>query len=130
MATVLSQQLNKISLAIGKAAGGTQEAPVSVRYGAREAANTDTQTIYSNALHGEYHCPLKPTVGGVKIARPVEKSQFSAQNTLRPINIFCLLGLLLSCFALPIILHVCNLDPYKVDHFEILIYFCPGEIIC
>ena len=58
MTTALSQQLNKISLAIGKAAGGPQEAPNSVLYGAREAADTDTQTIYSNALHGKDYCQL------------------------------------------------------------------------
>lgn len=53
MTTVLSQQLKNISLAIGRPFGESRESYASVLYGAAEAAETDTQTIYSNALHGE-----------------------------------------------------------------------------
>ena len=52
MATLLSQQLKNISLALGKPSGDSRELYASVLYGAGEAAETDTQTVYSNALHG------------------------------------------------------------------------------
>lgn len=54
MATVLSQQLRNISLALGRPSGDFREPHASVLYGAGEAAETDTQTIFSNALHGRY----------------------------------------------------------------------------
>ena len=53
MASVLAQQLQNVGNALGPALAAKRYA--SVLYSEREAADTDTQTILGNALHGESH---------------------------------------------------------------------------
>ena len=53
MTSALAQQLRKVSLAIGGAPGARRDAHASLLYSAKEAADTDTQTVFTNAVIGK-----------------------------------------------------------------------------
>lgn len=58
MTSALAQQLRKVSLALGTATEARVESHASLLYSAQEAAETDTQTIYDNAVYGMPLLPL------------------------------------------------------------------------
>lgn len=55
MTSVLAQQLRKVSLAVSGAPGARLDSHASLLYSAKEAADTDTQTVFKNAVIGKVY---------------------------------------------------------------------------